>query len=777
MFNKKVHFIIAILFFGSFWLQSQECSLVLEGKVQDEETGQILPFVNVVIQENTRGKASNEQGEFSFDKLCSGHYHLTFSHIGCEPVVVHVDLKTDTVILIKLSHHPTSLAGANVTGRAVNSDKQSTLVVNRQSIEDQSNKNLASLLENESGVHLIQNGNGIAKPVVQGLYGNRLAVLNNGIIQSGQQWGNDHSPEIDPFSADKVIVLKGVSAITYGGGNMGNAVLIEPKSISKDPHLHGQVGYVFESNGRGNTLNFRLEKYSPKIAWRIGGSLKKYGDKKTASYFLNNSGTEEGNLSIQLEKSWREKVSLEIYGSTFNTRLGILRGSQIGNLTDLELAFDRTTPFYTEEQFSYQIDAPKQQVSHHFLKVKTSYFFSDTRWLEATLAGQLNQRKEFDVRRSGRSSIPSLSLSQFTINAEFKYTQDLNKNWRWKIGNQNISTDNTNNPETGILPLIPDYYSLRTGIYSTLSKKFNRLGLEWGIRYDYEYQNVAAISTSLPRKIEYYRNNFQNVSALFAMNYSLEKNQKMNFNVGYSMRNPAINELYSRGLHQGVGGIEEGDVNLKTERAVKGSFAYEWLPNKNFSFEGVSYAQYFQNYIFLNPEDEVRLTIRGAFPVFSYKQTQALIFGVDLSSRFTIANSIFGAVNYSFLRGMDLEQDIPLVFMPPNSLFGSLSYRTKKIMKLTSKLKIEDIEFEVNNRFVFKQNYLNADQDFVAPPPGYNLLGAKISANVSSSKMRYRVYIQADNILNVAYRDYLNRQRYFADDLGYSITLGVQMKF
>ncbi|MBL6875269.1 MAG: TonB-dependent receptor, partial [Chitinophagales bacterium] len=84
---------------------------------------------------------------------------------------------------------------------------------------------------------------------------------------------------------------------------------------------------------------------------------------------------------------------------------------------------------------------------------------------------------------------------------------------------------------------------------------------------------------------------------------------------------------------------------------------------------------------------------------------------------------------------------------------------------------------EVSNRYVFRQNYLNADQDFVAPPPGYNLLGAKISANISSSKVGYRLFVQVENMLNASYRDYLNRQRYFADDLGISFTLGAQLKF
>ena len=64
---------------------------------------------------------------------------------------------------------------------------------------------------------------------------------------------------------------------------------------------------------------------------------------------------------------------IDFYASTFNTKLGILRGSHIGNTTDLDLALEKDIPFFTEENFSYNIEAPKQQVSHHLSKIKAKY--------------------------------------------------------------------------------------------------------------------------------------------------------------------------------------------------------------------------------------------------------------------------------------------------------------------------------------------------------------------------------------------------------------------
>ena len=776
MSNRKV-FVFITFCIVLLSCKAQDCNLVISGTVTDEATELPLAFVNVFVQELSNGTLTDEKGNFTFQNFCPGEYHFVFSHIGCEAHKVHLDLFKDTLLDINLSHAEASLGAVLIEGQKNIFHNQSSLSVNRQAIEDNTHQNLGGLLENETGVHLIKNGNGISKPVVHGLYGNRLTILNNGIVQSGQQWGNDHSPEIDPYAADKITVLKGVSAIEYGGGNLGSVILVEPKPISDDPHLHGQVNYSLETNGWGHNANMRLEKNSPVIAWRINGSLRKYGDKKSATYFLHNTGIEEANVSVQLEKSWKGKLFLDVYASTFNTRLGILRGSHIGNLTDLEQALTAEIPFFTEPNFSYSLEAPKQHVSHHLAKIKAKYLIKKDQILELVVAGQVNNRKEFDVRRSGRTDIPALNLGQYTFNSELKYTKDFGNNWKLKLGNQHILTDNTNHPETGILPLIPDYISWKTGLFGTLSKKVNALHVNIGIRYDYEYQNVATISRSTPREVVRFENQFHNISGLFSLKYEVTKAHTISLNSGYAMRNPAINELYSNGLHQGVSGIEEGDASLTTEKALKNTLEYKWLPSNHFSFSALAYHQLFNNYVFLNPQDEIRLTIRGAFPVFRYEQTNASIYGVDISTQFTVSNSLLGRVTYSYLRGDDIQQNIPLIFMPPNKLYGSLTYRFKKPISLSKRVKMEETELEMSNRLIFEQKHILPEQDFVQPPPTYNLLAVKVSTNVIFPSYKLRCFAKVDNLLNVSYRDYLNRQRYFADDLGVSITLGISLKF
>lgn len=775
MYNKH-YYLLVIFFLATYSLVAQDCGLTISGRVLDENSGDPLSFVHVVIQEEEEGVFTNDAGEFSLTSQCQGHYHLIFSHIGCDPILFHLDLESDTLLNIVMDHSSISLESVVIEGQSADYSSQSSQSIGVQQIEDNSHSNLSRLLENQAGVASLKNGSGIAKPIVHGLFGNRLPILNNGIAQSGQQWGNDHSPEIDPLTADKITLIKGASALEYFGNNMGSLILVEPKKVGFEPHLHGRVGYAYESNGRGSNLNLRMHKGLEQFSWRINGTLKSYGDRQTPDYFLNNTGTREKNLAVQLEKNWNGKLFVDFYGSTFNAELGILRGSHIGNLTDLESALSREVPFFTEPVFSDTIEAPRQEVDHHLLKLKAKYFIEDNKNIEFVLAGQLNNRQEYDVRRGGLSDTPALNLRQYSYTTELKYTTTLASKWRTKIGNQNNFVNNFNIAGTGVLPLIPDYFAARSGWFLLLSKEADKLNTQLGANYQYEHQRVAVISRTQPVEVVRYTNNFHSANAMLGLEYKLSDIQRLVLNTGLAMRNPAINELYSSGLHQGVSGIEEGDINLETERALKTTLEYKIIKGSKLSVSTLAYFQRFQNYILLSPQEELRLTIRGAFPVFKYEQTAAEIYGLDISSQFSLGEFAVGKINYSYIQGNDLDKQSPLINIPTSTLYGGITYNIGNTLNL-SKLTFDGTEIEAEVKYVTSQDARVEALDFVAPPASYYVLGARFSSNLILPKNRLRFFLRANNLLNVNYRDYLNRQRYFADAAGRSIVAGLILKF
>lgn len=775
MLIKQFLKLLFFLIFTSYAHAQNPCNFSVSGIILDEGNGDKLEFVNILLKEESRGTSSNQSGEFVLNNVCFGEFHLIISHVGCETISIFIEITQDTFLTIKMDHSSHVLGHFELTGQRLATSQQSA-TISQQAISDQSNKNLSTMLESITGIQVLRTGSGIAKPVIHGQYGNRISILNNGVTQSGQQWGNDHSPEIDPLLANRITIIKGVSAIEYMGSNLGSVVLVEPENIGKEPHVHGKFGYFYETNGRGNGLNFQSLQYSPIISWKVNASLKLAGDRKAPNYYLRNTGNREANFSIQLEKELSKNLKAELYYSSFNTVLGTLRGAQIGNLTDLQDAFTREVPFYTEENFSYSIDAPSQEVHHQFVKSKLKYFINDHTWFDFVGAFQFNNRAEFDIRRSGNTEIPSLKIEQYSYFGEGKYIAEIGNHTNIRTGVQFNFIDNSNDPSTGILPLIPAYFSSEVGSFFTGQYSKNHWMFEAGARFDYTNQLVSAISITLPREILRFNNNFYNYSASSGLKYDLKEHTSVAYHVGLKTRNPAINELYSNGLHQGVSGIEEGNLLLNSELSFKNTLALETRIKDRIHFDLLFYYQHIQDYIFLSPTDEIRLTIRGAFPVFQYEQTNASIYGLDYSTFWEINDYFHAQLNYSYIRGTDLTNNIPLIFIPSNNINLNFTYKAPKTIELASK-KLENFEISIGNRYVFRQNNLLSEQDFLPVPEAYYLLGLKSSFDMNLGKTRLRWFGQVDNLLNNSYRDYLNRQRYFADEMGINFMTGVTVKF
>lgn len=770
---RSIRSILVLTLLSTLWgsATAQNCIHSIEGRMADMESGRPIMFATVMLDVSKKGAITDTAGVFQISGVCSGKYDLLVRHIGYDPLDLVVELNGDTTLTILLKQNNHMLSEASVFalrgGRSIR--KEST--VTEDQIFQNASSDLSRTMEGIPGVGVIKNGSGIAKPVIHGLTGNRLTQVQNGVVQSGQNWGQDHGIEVDPLIAGQVSILKGAAALEFMGQSFGAVMLVQPAPISSSKGLKGHVGSYFESNGLAAGIHFSLQEKHESFGWRTILSVRKSGDKRAPGYYLNNTGGQQVNGALQLMKIWSDRLKSEVYLSSYAAELGVLRGSQIGNVTDLVAAFSQDIPFFTEPNFSYDIGPPRQVVKHQFLKFKTTYFVGENNRFDLTLASQINLRKEFDVRRSGRSDKPALSLSLNSQFAEGKYTFDGANGWEVKTGLQMRRSNNANIPETGILPLIPNYLSYEFGAFATAVKSFKHFTMELGGRYEFEDRNAAAISNTVPREVVRYLKTYQNLAGLFGITFPLSQNLILTGNLGYASRRPQVNELYSNGLHQGVSGIEEGDIHLKEEQSVKGLLTVDGKIGSKITMSITGYYQLFDDYIYLAPQDELRLTIRGAFPVFKYEQDNASIMGVDVETALRISSNMKFAAVISLLKGTNRTANVPLVNMPSNSLFSTLD------LKVPSAERVENLMFQVNFRYVAEQKNLLAWQDFIAPPPSYALLGFKISADKTFKASILSIFLRADNLLNTTYRDYLNRQRYFADEPGINITLGTKLTF
>jgi iron complex outermembrane receptor protein len=247
------------LSFGwSLSVAAQSCFLTLDGKVTDAHDQSPMEDVSIYITEVGAEQWTDARGKFSFENLCPGTYHALVQHIGCPSERILIELFADTTLSLTLEHHENMLHEVDVHDEhehAINEQRLSILT-----LDNNAAKSLAASVSGLAGVSVLGNGADIGLPVVHGLSGNRLTLVNNGVVHTGQQWGADHSPEIDLNSASEVSVVSGAAAMRYPGTHMGGIVILESGPIPFDPHIHGKIRTTAESNGRGGTINGQLYK-------------------------------------------------------------------------------------------------------------------------------------------------------------------------------------------------------------------------------------------------------------------------------------------------------------------------------------------------------------------------------------------------------------------------------------------------------------------------------------------------------------------------------------
>ncbi|NOT36284.1 MAG: TonB-dependent receptor [Saprospiraceae bacterium] len=757
--------VILFLLFELDIIFCQKCDIQTQITVIDPHDNEPLELAEIYVEELNLLQRTNGEGICILDNLCRKEYHLIVYHAFCDPKRIFLELQNDTSITIFMEHHNHDLEEVKVTDSKNIKSSQTQSSIKESTILDNAGTTLGNLLTTISGVSAIKNGNSISKPIIHGLSGNRIGIYNNGVLQAGQQWGIDHAPEMSALSFEKISVIKGTEAISYGGNVQGALVLLEPSAIANDPHLHGIALANYESNGRQWMQHTRIEKAHSRFRWRLNGGIKIGGDRKSPSYYLTNTGNREYNASAYLTRNEQSR-SDKFYCSYYNAKLGILRGSHIGNLTDLQHALKRSEPFFTLDNFNYDIQNPYQSV-HHVLTKYTWNKEAKNHYLEFNTSAQLNHRLEYDVRRSIRKNQASLSLFIQSYNVEFKDKFSYKK-YRFHVGAQSKYNYNYNLPGTGIYPLIPDYGSFTQGVFMQSVLEHGKIKYDIGLRSDYvshkvKYYSRQNSSTLIERDLC-----FLNFSGSVGFSSELNKQNLLKLNVGYVQRSPEINELFSNGLHQSVAGLEEGNENLNTETSLKAILSHQVNFMERISLESNLYYNYFRNYIFLQAADEYRLTIRGAFPVFNYKQTNAEIYGADLTGRYEINKNWSSNFIGSFIIANDKVNNLPLVNVPSHNLSTSLQYNISKLKNIRNW--ISEIGFQYNSK-----NRVQLSQDFVEVPDEYFLINCKTKFDCRFLGQSANVLIYANNIMNTRYRDYLNRLRYYSDADG--INAGIQLKF
>jgi iron complex outermembrane receptor protein len=762
------------------------CKFQLKGHIHCKKDYTPLIGATVQLIELNLVVQTNEEGVFILPNICEGTYTLKCNFIGYKSYEqkISIDNTQKKIVEIYLEHENTELQAVEVQGIRTVSElhTQATNHLIGKELDQTKGQVLGEALKKIVGVTTIQTGVSIAKPVIQGLHSNRVLIMNNGVRQEGQQWGAEHAPEIDPFVANQLTVIKGAASVRYGADAMGGVVLIEPKPLIKNNLIGGEINLVGFSNTQQGVASAILEgklrskkennwaKQLNHLYWRGQGTFKQAGTVRTPNYYLRNTGFEERNFSYNL--GWlKENIGIEIFYSQFNSSIGIFSGSHFGNLSDLNTILAKGSPdSINQGNFTYNIERPYQRIEHELFKAKAYYKTPKVGKFSLIFARQFNYRAEFDKHfprgDSLRLNTPQMAFKITTHTAELTWEHLPKKGFYGIVGVNGMVQNNTYNGRF----FIPFFRNYTAGAFAIEHLETGRWHLEAGLRFDYRHLEVDLTENRQPTDYEFLSYDFHNLSGTLGAKYQLLPHWELGSIIGMAWRPPSVNEMFSNGVHHGAASVEVGNRNLKNETAFNFSINSNYKKD-NWNIDINLYQNYINNYIYLNPEKEPVLTVRGAFPLFTYQQGNVVLRGLDFSGAYTFLPRTTYQLKASFIRAYNYTLDDFLILMPADRYEHSLNYELKDIGKLSSSY----IEIAVQQ--VMKQNRVPANTDYAAPPSAYTLVNMQIGTTLSIKKSQLSFGIGVQNVMNVAYRDYLNRFRYFADEIGRNISIKTKFSF
>ncbi|WP_110370192.1 TonB-dependent receptor [Hoylesella shahii] len=628
-------------------------------------------------------------------------------------------------------------------------------------------KSLASILEHVSGVSSIQTGTTVAKPVINGMYGNRILIVNNGARQTGQQWGVDHAPEIDQNSSGSIEVIKGAESVRYGSEALGGIIVMNQKALPYgQTALSGHLRTLYGNNGKRYSVVAQAEgtmPFSKNLAWRLQGTYANSGDQSTAKYVLNNTGYREHDFSASLGYKLNA-LKLEGYYSMYNLKLGVLNSAQLGSedLLKERIALGQPAEVYP---YSRHINYPFQQIVHHtaigkvyFDAGKYGNFFWQT-------AFQADDRQENRIRRMNLSYIPAVSMYLTSFQNQLKWNLAYNK-WNTEAGATYLHIRNRNQTGTGVVPLIPNYTEYDLGIYAIQKYRNGNWTAETGIRFD--NQETRASGYDYTGKLYGGHHVFSNFSYNLGTSYRFNEQLKLTSNLGLAWRAPHVHELYSNGNELGSGMFVMGDSTMHSEQSTK------WVTSLSYrsAFAEVrvdAYLQWINGYIYDEPLKGRYVTvISGSYPLFQYKQTDAFFRGIDLDVRLKPMLHL----EYHLLSGLiwanEKQTGNYLPYIPSARFDHDITWEDIRVGKGNAWLQLK-------HRLVLKQTRFNPANDLIDfTPPTYNLFGLEAGIDWPlGERNKLRMLLSADNLFNKEYKEYTNRSRYYAHDMGRDIRFSI----
>tara|TARA_B100000475_G_scaffold75928_1_gene54618 strand:- start:2748 stop:5219 length:2472 start_codon:yes stop_codon:yes gene_type:complete len=803
--------IIYLLLFLSLDIQSQiPCDRSISGKIVDNETNSPLSDVvvraisdpqvfgnRVLYNSSDKFSISDENGKFLLEGLCVEEDSLIFSRIGYQDTLISLDVD---YWVVSLSEKSVELENVIISDER--EKKTGTQTISQQSINLNDKGvdrtlSLANIVSEIDGVTFISTGSNVERPVIHGLYGNRILVLNNYLKHGFQNWGDDHAPEINISSVERISVIKGSSGVRFGPEALGGAIIVEPDPMKLRQPYYLNINSGYQSNGRGNNFSIKTGNGYKNLGFNLGVNYMKIGDRHAPSYSLTNSGKEEKAFNFGLHYHLKN-FDIKLYYNYVDLDLALLRSSIFHSGNAISKALSSDVPLFIRP-FSYDINEPNQVVNHHLAKASINWWYKENEKVSLIIGRQLNQRKEFDVRRNAEKPIINLDLISTDLMLEWDHS--FSENVEGLMGLHFFNQDNDNNPGTGTTPFIPNYNTNRYSFYLVEGLKLGENFFEFGVRIDNENYNVRGRETS--QRIFRDEHTLSNIT--FSLGYENEFSENFSFksNLGSAWRTPNMAELYSFGSHgfknsfgllryyyNDDNKVRTNRVTLmsesltSSEKSLKFINEFDFTSDKN-KIKLTLFSNYILNYVFERPIG-IYGTVRGPMPYFIFDQNDVLFVGSDLTVKKEFTKKFNSSITLNYLWSKNLENNGNLINQPPVRIENNLIWKTNNFWKINFS------EISLSPSYSFKQSQapitispedlingvVNITPetnifDFKDAPDGHFLLDFSWRLKLND----FSASINVNNVLNTSYRNYLNSMRYFADEIGRNFIVNFSYTF
>jgi iron complex outermembrane receptor protein len=722
---------------------SAEATPPVTGVVQDS-AGVPLPNVQVAITAINRVTTTNHQGRFTFLNLPSGTHHLDAHFIGYAPghAVVTVPAAGDTVhVTIVMRSTPLRLSGVQVTATPAGSEAldltQSTVALAGKELARSLGPSVAQTLSNEPGIAMRYAGPAATMPVIRGLSGERILVL-----QDGERAGDlsatspDHGLSVDPLSASRIEVVRGPASLLYGNNALGGVVNVISGDIptTVPSHAEGYVAGQAESVNPGGAISGGVTYplgTSLAVTLRGGGrdinDVRIGGGDRLANTYARNWNAAAGIGLV------RERLTGALAWRGFGFEYGLpsapgageagihLEGSRQQGSVHADLALE--SPWLSR----VKLDGSVQRYAHD--EVESDGEVGTTFTLETQTAALTGRTRLGRV--SGAVGLSGL-FRQYAAAGEEALTPGANSNTGGLFVYQDI-------PLTG----------------ADSGERSPRLQL--GARYD-----VYRVETKPgdPKFGAARSRDFGNVSGSVGLNVPLGPAASLGVSLARAFRAPTVEELYSNAFHAAAGSYDVGNPDLEPE-TNQGVDAVLRVASGGVSAQAAAYWNRVRNYIAPDIVGDTVTDEGETVPLNVFSQADATLRGLEAQLESEVARHVVLGVMGDVVRGR-FRGGSAIPFMPAARVGGSARWddgRWSLGAEARRTFRQDRVAENETRAGAFTMLNLNAGLTMI--------LGARVHAFT----------LRADNVLDERYREATSRIKDFAFNPGRNVSLVYRLLF